>query len=229
MSPKKITLLILGILLLVLVLASCQDAEPVEVTRLVEVVQEVAAEPETIEVEVTRIVEVLQEVEPEPGVEAVAALPVVAEWANSPHADASAEAFVHWDEDDPAEVPQSCAKCHSTPGYIDYLGGDGSEPGVVDAAAPIGTVVSCAACHDDAAQAHDTVTFPSGATISGLEAEARCMECHQGRSSKVRVDAAITDRGADDADAVNEELGFINIHYYAAAATQYGTLVQGGY
>ena len=25
------------------------------------------------------------------------------------------------------------------------------------------------------------------------------------------------------------ELGFINIHYYAAAATKYGTLAQGGY
>ena len=49
--------------------------------------------------------------------------PVVSEvpfqdlWASSGHADETAEAFRHWDEDDPQEVSTSCAKCHSAPGY----------------------------------------------------------------------------------------------------------------
>ena len=131
---------------------------------------------------------------------------------------------VHWNEEDPAEVPPSCAKCHSTP-YIDFLGGDGTEAGVVNRR--LSAALSLRG--PEAAIAHDTVTFPSGMTIANLTDEARCMECHQGRASKAQVDAAITELAADDVDAVNEELGFVNIHYYAAAATQYGTLVQGGY
>ena len=37
-------------------------------------------------------------------------------WAGSPHNDAEAEAFNHWNEDDPAEVSTACAACHSTQG-----------------------------------------------------------------------------------------------------------------
>lgn len=230
MSPKRVTLLIVGVLLLAFLLASCQDTGgPDEVTRVVEVTRIVEGGDEAEVVEVTRIVEVPGEVPVAGGGDAVSSLPIVEQWAGSPHADVEAEAFVHWNEEDPAEVPPSCAKCHSSPGYVDFLGGDGTEAGVVDNPAPVGSVVDCEACHNDAAIAHDTVTFPSGMTIAGLTDEARCMECHQGRASKVQVDAAITELGADDVDAVNEELGFINIHYYAAAATQYGTLVQGGY
>jgi hypothetical protein len=66
---------------------------------------------------------------PEP---VVAVVPFEQEWANSPHNDAEAEAFRHWDEDDPAEIPESCAKCHSTPGYIAFMGADGSQFGVVE-------------------------------------------------------------------------------------------------
>ena len=45
-------------------------------------------------------------------------------WATSAHADATAEAFVHWDSE--GAIPESCAKCHSTPGYQDFLGADGT-------------------------------------------------------------------------------------------------------
>ena len=145
--PMRRTVLILGSLLLfTLVLASCaQEPEQVEVTRVVEI------PVEGPEVEVTRVVEVTVEVPAEPEevmpAEPAVVVPFEEEWASSAHADASAEAFVHWDEDDPAEVPPACAKCHSTPGYQDFIGADGSEAGVVDAAAPIGTVVTCEACH----------------------------------------------------------------------------------
>jgi hypothetical protein len=57
------------------------------------------------------------------------------------------------------------------------------------------------------------------------------MECHQGRASTVQVNASIERAGLslDDHDIVSPDLGFTNIHYFAAAATQYGTLAKGGY
>jgi hypothetical protein len=161
---------------------------------------------------------------------AAVTVPFLDAWQTSAHADSEAEAFRHWDEDDPAEVPAGCAKCHSEGGALDFFGADGTEPGVVENDHPVNTVISCVACHNDATFAWDTVVFPSGAEITGLGKEARCMECHQGRASKVSVDTGIEEAGmVDDLDTVSEDLGFTNIHYFAAAATLYGTLVQGGY
>lgn len=149
-------------------------------------------------------------------------------WVESPHADYTAEAFVHWNED--GEVTEDCAKCHSEGGYLDYMGADGSEFGVVDAPAPLGSVVSCDTCHNPIVRGITEVTFPSGVTIDDDSGSARCMQCHQGRASTDSVNARLTELGAmDDLDAVNPELGFINIHYYAAAASLYGSEVRGGY
>ena len=226
MYPGRMKFFIVGVLIILALAACSQEPEEVEVTRLVQV----TSEPEEVTVEVTRLVEVPVEPEGPEAPQAVTQLAIVEQWQNSPHADASAEAFVHWDEDDPAEVPIACAKCHSTPGFIDFLGADGSEAGAVNQAAPIGSVIECEACHNDAAQALTTVTFPSGETISQLADEARCMQCHQGRASTVQVNDAVESAGlTGDPDAVSEELGFINIHYYAAAATKYGTWAKGGY
>ena len=150
-------------------------------------------------------------------------------WASSPHADASAEAFRHWDEEDPQAVPVECAKCHSETGYVDFLGADGSAAGVVDKPAPIGTVVSCVACHNDVTLTKTSVVFPSGAEVTGIGDESRCMECHQGRASTVQVNEAIAASGVADEDTVMPEAGFINIHYFPAGATLYGTIAQGGY
>jgi hypothetical protein len=162
---------------------------------------------------------------PEPVVKDV---PYETLWAASPHNEAESEAFRHWDEDDPAEIPAACAKCHSTPGYLDFLGLDGTAAGAVDNAAELGSTVECAACHNEATAVMDSVVFPSGMEITGLGDEARCMQCHQGRASTVHVNDAIAEAGVDD-DVVSEELGFINIHYYAAGATMYGTWAMGGY
>lgn len=156
-------------------------------------------------------------------------IPFEAEWAGSPHNDIEAEAFRHWDADDPAEIPESCAKCHSTPGYLAFMGADGSQFGVVEGPAPIGTTVECVACHNEVTLEHDSVVFPSGLELTDLGDQARCMECHQGRSSKISVDESIAEAVGEDLDTVSEDLGFINIHYYAAAATRYGTEVKGGY
>jgi len=149
-------------------------------------------------------------------------------WAASAHADAASESFTHWNEATPREIPVECAKCHSTPGFLDFLGADGSEAGKVDKAAPVGTVIFCEACHNPVAAGLTSVVFPSGAEVKGLGDEARCMQCHQGRASTVAVDNAITKVGVAD-DTVSPDLAFINIHYYAAAATQFGTLAKGGY
>lgn len=170
---------------------------------------------------------------PEPVVKEV---PFEEAWAASPHNDIEGEAFIHWNEEDPKEVPAACASCHTTQGYQDFLGLDGSEVGKVDAnvPAPAGTV-QCNACHNAATASLSSVTFPSGAMVDGLGSEARCMICHQGRASKTQVDQAIEKFGAtEDVDVVpapveDSTLGFINIHYYAAASTLYGTTVQGGY
>jgi hypothetical protein len=155
-------------------------------------------------------------------------VPFLARWEGSGHNDAGAEAFVHWDEDDPEEVPATCAKCHSTPGYLDFLGADGTAFGSVESGHPVGTTIQCVACHNDVTVGMTSVVMPSGIELSGLGDESRCMQCHQGRESKVSVDAAIEEAGVDD-DTLSEDLGFRNIHYYAAAATKYGTLAKGGY
>lgn len=149
-------------------------------------------------------------------------------WAGSGHADVTAEAFKHWDKD--GAIPESCARCHSTPGYIDFVGGDGSTAFKVDAKAPIGTVVTCDACHNSAAAQLTSVTFPSGVTIDNVGKSARCMQCHQGRASTDSMNAAIEKAGlTDDGNKVSADLGFINIHYYAAAATLFGGEARGGY
>jgi len=124
---------------------------------------------------------------------AVAVIPFEEEWANSPHNDAEAEAFRHWDED--GEVEESCAKCHSTPGYMDFIGADGSEAGVVNAPAPLGSTVECAACHNDVTVEMTSVVMPSGVELMGLGDESRCIQCHQGRNSTVQVNAGIEEAG----------------------------------
>lgn len=217
----KLKYLLIGILLLLiaLALAACSSPAPaptVEATACPTAVPcpECPAPPEPPPC-------------PEPVVKTV---PYEAEWVGSPHADKEAEAFNHWNEEDPKEVPVDCAKCHSTPGMLDFLGADGSAAGAVDNPAPIGTVIECQACHNDATVAKSSVVFPSGVEISGLGGEAICMECHQGRASKVQVDARLEELGlSQDLDTVNADLRFINIHYFPAGAVLYGTQVMGGY
>jgi hypothetical protein len=213
-NTKTAVLLVLMFIAALLLVASCAQPEP-----------EVIEKPVTVVVPKKETVIVPATTEPTEGVE----VPFQADWASSGHADAEAEAFVHWDEDDPAVVPTACAKCHSTGGYLDFLGVDGTAAGTVDNDAPIGTTVTCIACHNEATWDKDSVIFPSGVEITGLGPESRCMECHQGRASTASVDTAIEGAGLTDDDTVSADLGFTNIHYYAAAATQAGGTAMGGY
>ncbi len=184
---------------------------------------------------------------PAPPEPVVAEVPFEDEWSGSAHNDAEAEAFNHWNEEDPAEVPTNCANCHTTAGYQEYVAtGAVAEP----IPAPAGTI-QCIACHNEDTATMTSVKFPQtyvpeeggdpvNVEVTGLGAEARCMVCHQGRASTSTVDNRLAQFGEDlDPDAVpapvtdsqgNEvKLGFINIHYYPAGATLYGTQVKGGY
>lgn len=168
--------------------------------------------------------------------------PYLVEWQGSGHANVADVPFRYWDDaaENPDGVPTFCAKCHTSNGYQDYLGLDGSEAGKVDAAVPAADAqgIVCETCHNAGTISKTTVMFPSGVEITAGD-DVRCMECHQGRESKVSVDAQIEKFAATDMDAVvapikddqGEDVffGFRNVHYYAAAATLYGGMTHGGY
>ncbi|HAE85830.1 MAG TPA: polyheme membrane-associated cytochrome C [Anaerolineaceae bacterium] len=146
---------------------------------------------------------------------------VSAKWAGSAHADAASEAFNHWNEDDPAEVPVACAKCHSSTGFQDYIGNDGSAAGVVDAPGKIIDSITCATCHNDAADNLTSVTLPNGKEFTDLGNSAICMTCHSGMGSSAAVDAAITSASVGEDDVI-EGQALLGVHYLAAASVQLG-------
>ena len=148
------------------------------------------------------------------------------DWWNSAHADASAEAFIHWNEDEPAEVPVSCAKCHSGQAFLVYLGVDGTAAMVVDNPGAINSVISCEVCHNETSDVLTMVKFPSGVELEMANGDALCGTCHSGVSAGGRV--VTTAEGFDD-DEVIPEAGFINPHYAFAASTHFGAEAQGGY
>jgi len=151
-------------------------------------------------------------------------------WAATGHADYAGEPFNHWNAD--GSIPTSCAKCHSKAGFRDY-----AADGTVDAAAPIGQVLSCGTCHTNGESPEfgngnlastntlwadgqlATVTFPSGAALSLADDSNMCMGCHMGRKSKADVDGYTP----------GSNFGSVNPHYIAAAAVMFGTDAQGGY
>ncbi len=154
-------------------------------------------------------------------------IPFFDTWVRSPHADLTSRSFTNWNATDPLAVPVACAKCHSNAGFHDFIGLDGSERGVVNQPAAPG-IIQCTTCHNPVTVAQTEVVMPSGALLTGLGREAVCMECHQGRASGATIATAI-ERAAVDHDAVMEGQGFVNIHYYAAAATLYGADATAGF
>ncbi len=145
-------------------------------------------------------------------------------WLSSPHADSTSESFRHWDTE--GEIPGTCAVCHSTTGITDYLTKPQTTPGVIDHAVPIGTTIECDACHNTGAKDLNSVLFPNSQVIEIEDSSAICSVCHQGRTTMDQVDAGVMN--IDD-DEVSPDIRFINIHYAAAASTQLGSTVRGGY
>ena len=149
------------------------------------------------------------------------------------HFAGSEEAFRHWDED--GEVPGRCSKCHSAEG-LPLFATEG-----VTIAQPPANGFQCTTCHTDLETweryEFTTVEFPSGAELTfSTETDAdgnliaddsnMCMHCHQGRSSTASVDQSTAGLAKD---SVSEDLGFINIHYFAASASVFGNEAEGGY
>jgi hypothetical protein len=176
-------------------------------------------------------------------------------WLGSAHADLTSEPFSHWNDDSPAVIPKSCTKCHSGLGYQDFLGvlanpntippevaptsnlndpapslGQGQ---VASGAWAVGTPINCDTCHNSVTESLNEVTFPSGLKATGLGDESRCMLCHQGRESTVSVEKKISDAYAATKittdDTVSSSVGFINVHYFAAAGSLYGREAEAAY
>ncbi len=165
------------------------------------------------------------------------------QWQISGHGAAGTEPFRHWDGDyepdgyTPSGIPGSCTKCHSTPGFAEYAMGDpttGTMPT---------TTVDCWSCHnefnlfDDPSTRYsdlatnpalEPVVFPSGDTATFNNDSNMCMGCHQGRASGVTV-ADATPNSTVQTPTDYDSYDFINIHYYAAGATLFGSVVNAGY
>jgi uncharacterized CHY-type Zn-finger protein len=151
---------------------------------------------------------------------------VSVDWWNSAHADASAEAFTNWNDDDPAEIPVFCAKCHSGQAFLDFLGADGTTAMKVDNPGVINDVISCEVCHNEAADALTLAQFPSGAEIEMGNGNALCGSCHSGLTAGGSVRSS--SEGFDD-DEVIPEAEFITPHYAFAASINLGAEAMGGY
>jgi hypothetical protein len=139
------------------------------------------------------------------------------------HFAGSEEAFRHWDEE--GVVPGSCAKCHTAGGLPMFI-----SEGVNISQTP-SNGFQCSTCHNDLQEYTlyevADVTFPSGLTVSAEDpANNLCMTCHQGRESTISVNALIGDAADDE---VSDALRFLNIHYFAAGATRFGTEAKGAY
>jgi hypothetical protein len=156
------------------------------------------------------------------------------------HFDAAAEAFRHWDliynendqEFEDGFVSPRCNKCHSSEGSAYFLKND-MVKGTYDRqdTKGISAGLACEACHFPSvdvglpvgeAIVPDAVTFPSGAVQDLNNTSNICMTCHQGRESGQSVDDVIENNPAGP-------YSFINIHYFPAAATFFGSGVNGGY
>jgi hypothetical protein len=168
-------------------------------------------------------------------------VPNLTAWEASGHNNVTGEQFRHWDDvtANPDGVPTTCAKCHTSAGFLDFAA-DGKVDNPVPAKDAQG--ITCVTCHNETAEALTSVTFPSGKVVNTTEeGEGLCMTCHQGRESKVSVDKQIADFSATDPDKVVAPIpdpkdatkkltfGFRNVHYFAAGATLYGSQAQMGY
>jgi hypothetical protein len=157
-----------------------------------------------------------------------------AQWWGSAHADIQGVPFTHWNntakEGEAPVIPTTCAKCHSTSGFIDFIGADKSEAGKVDNPAPIMQGVQCAACHNSGSAAYTDVTFPSGAVLAAGK-DSACSTCHSGMGAGSGVDKnkLVVAAGAGADDTVLEKSSMVTPHYFHAAAVHAGADGKSGY
>ncbi|MBT8206819.1 MAG: chitobiase/beta-hexosaminidase C-terminal domain-containing protein, partial [Acidimicrobiia bacterium] len=164
--------------------------------------------------------------------------PIRTEWAKSGHGDIVAEAWRHWDED--GSVPSRCAKCHGPQGNDDpapdvgFLEYAATSANTLSSPLPLG--IDCVNCHQTFPTIYsnlakfglpdgglEPVAFPSTDQVSLYSSSNLCVVCHQGRESGEDVKDEI------EADDGAGPYGFTNIHYYAAAASFFGSETHGGF
>ncbi len=133
------------------------------------------------------------------------------QWETSGHADKNAEAFWY----PVGEGRESCVRCHSGAGYIDWANG-------VEEPRTNYQVITCAVCHDphdaknpNQLRVFDSVVLPDGTEVASAGPAATCMSCHNARR-----DAVATVEGAADGQS------FSTPHYSTAAELMNGV---GGY
>jgi hypothetical protein len=149
------------------------------------------------------------------------------QWSRSGHGDMTGEPFRHWDEDGAVDPP--CTQCHTAQGFLEY-----ASLGLVETSQPLPLGLECQACHTGSPSSYynpvfaanlEPVAFPVNAaedtdpSLSLFGSSNMCLVCHQGRGSGPTLQNQI--------DGGN--LGFLNIHYYAAAASLFGGEAQSGY
>jgi hypothetical protein len=139
------------------------------------------------------------------------------------HFAGSDDQWRHWDSS--GKVSGSCSKCHSATGLPFFL-----QEGVT-ASQPLSNGLMCSTCHDAipafTRYVVKTVPFPSGAVLdTGDQSSNLCISCHQGRESTVSVNTKIAGLPLD---TVSSMLSFVNVHYFAAGATLFGTQAKGAY
>jgi hypothetical protein len=161
------------------------------------------------------------------------------------HFNGARETWRHWDFDDDGNpvytVEAACAKCHSGSALPMVLAGET----IPEAGVPAGNGLMCLTCHDGAnfpgLIAGNEVAMPSGKAVSFGEGAASnlCIECHQGRTSKVTIDKKIEQFAVADkldevvapitVDGKEVKFSFSNAHYLGIAAMWFGTDAQGFY
>ena len=150
------------------------------------------------------------------------------EWSSSSHADYTAQAFRDWDNatNPLARVSASCASCHSTDGYNQYIT-NGFNRTIANPPLAVNNVgITCYACHSAGAYALTSVKFSqSGATvIQPGAASVICGQCHQGRAWQATVDTNIkkgypAGDNATTIDKISSKITSTNPHYLGAFAT----------
>jgi hypothetical protein len=141
----------------------------------------------------------------------------ISEWSESGHANFKGEPFRHWDRD--GSIPTSCAKCHSPHGFNDFAL-DGVVTGVGARSQDLlrhlphrggdGTTL----WDNQRPTRRWTTSFPSGLRQAWPTPATSARPATKAGNRK--------SVSTDDATGGIDNLAFVNIHYFAAAATLSG-------
>lgn len=142
----------------------------------------------------------------------------------------------------------TCGRCHTSSGFLDWLGVDGSQPnylGTVNAidATPTAGPFTCKTCHNGVSDPYygtlDQRRFVSGKIVSTDGISALCSQCHDGSrpgyevatlkavldanyAATTNLDAQATFKYDKNTGNIVAGNGIVRAHYLPAAATLFG-------